>query len=251
MSPSQAAIEKYISPEETPDMRQGYVIQIQHPEINVLEKQIIARIGQCVLTAPSANAFDFMPENFKEGVFKIGRKIAYFGDGYEKKEKMYDRNVWVIPRMDENFIIDEKMGYTTGYDSNFTIFAKTRDYALKAAEKAIKEIKTVDGVVNIGVNGIIATASKKGAHKYSFLRASLYEKNYPSIREQVSDTEVPEGAKAAYEIVTIGIDFDLVKEAMRRGVIAAKDSPGVLAITAANYGGTLGDKKIYLRELIE
>jgi len=42
----------------------------------------------------------------------------------------------------------------------------------------------------------------------------------------------------------------LVKEAFRRGVLAAKESKGVLAITASNYGGELGDRKIYLMDVI-
>ncbi|MHA1778782.1 MAG: formylmethanofuran--tetrahydromethanopterin N-formyltransferase, partial [Candidatus Heimdallarchaeaceae archaeon] len=234
MSPSQAAIERYITPENTPDNRPGYIIQIQHTDEKELEKQLIARLGQCVLTAPSANVFDAMIEQFKEGKYNIGRKLAYFGDGFEYKDNRFNRKVWVVPRMDEDFVIEENIWFTTGYDSNFTLFADSRENAIRAAENAISAIRSVEGVITIGVNGIIATASKKGSKKYKFLRASVQEKVYPSLKSKIANSDVPENAKAAYEIVPIGLSFELVKEAFRRGVLAAKESKGVLAITASN-----------------
>jgi len=46
-----------------------------------------------------------------------------------------------------------------------------------------------------------------------------------------------------------GVSLDAVKEAMKVGIDAAREVDGVLRISAGNYGGKLGEYKIYLKEL--
>ena len=53
-----------------------------------------------------------------------------------------------------------------------------------------------------------------------------------------------------YEIVANGISLDAVKESMGDGIAAATKIPGVLRISARNYGGKLGKYKINLSELV-
>ncbi|NOY10481.1 MAG: formylmethanofuran--tetrahydromethanopterin N-formyltransferase, partial [Archaeoglobi archaeon] len=55
--------------------------------------------------------------------------------------------------------------------------------------------------------------------------------------------------KAIYEIVINGISIEAVKEATRVGIEAATKIPGVVKITAGNYGGKLGKHLIHLNEL--
>jgi formylmethanofuran--tetrahydromethanopterin N-formyltransferase len=38
---------------------------------------------------------------------------------------------------------------------------------------------------------------------------------------------------------------------MKQGVIAAAKEPGVIRISAGNYGGKLGPYKVFLKEVIE
>ncbi|KYH39883.1 MAG: formylmethanofuran--tetrahydromethanopterin formyltransferase [Candidatus Bathyarchaeota archaeon B63] len=52
------------------------------------------------------------------------------------------------------------------------------------------------------------------------------------------------------EIVINGVTLDAVKEAMKAGIEAASQVEGVVGISAGNYGGKLGDYKIFLRELL-
>jgi len=51
------------------------------------------------------------------------------------------------------------------------------------------------------------------------------------------------------EIVINGVSLEAVKGAMRAGIEAALEVEGVTGISAGNYGGKLGEYKIFLREL--
>lgn len=250
MSPAESAIERIINPLKTPDHRIGYVIQIHHFRIKELEHQVLARIGQSVLTAPTANAYDWIPQKEVLGKFKMGRKIAYFGDGYEYKTRKFGRDVWIVPRMDIPFIIDDEISYTRSYSGNFTIFAKSSEAAYKAATNAVKAIREVEGVVTMGTMGIIASASKAGSEKYKFLKASANLEIYPMMKQKYVSSRVPKDGKYAYEIVTSAINFDLLKEGMRRGIRSALEDKNVVLITASNFEGKLGKKKIWIREIM-
>jgi len=47
-----------------------------------------------------------------------------------------------------------------------------------------------------------------------------------------------------------GLDLESVKKAMSEGVKAAIRVPGVVKISAGNYGGKLGPYKVYLKEIL-
>ena len=61
---------------------------------------------------------------------------------------------------------------------------------------------------------------------------------------------LPEGANAVYEIVIDGLDLPAVEEATRVGIRAAC-LPGVLRISAGNYGGKLGPFHLHLHKLLQ
>ncbi|WP_290902905.1 formylmethanofuran--tetrahydromethanopterin N-formyltransferase [Ferroglobus sp.] len=248
MCPAEAGIEKKALPSETPDGRPGYYIQICHMSKKGLEEQLLARLGQCVLTAPTTAVFNGLPD--AEEKFDTGNKLRFFGDGYEKQLDLYGRKMWAVPMMEGDFLIENEIGYVNGIaGGNFFIFGETQPSALAAAKAAVDAIFEVEGVITPFPGGIVASGSKVGANKYKFLKASTNEKFAPSIREQVPDTQIPEGVKAVYEIVINGISVDAVKEAMKVGIEAATKIPGVVKITAGNYGGKLGKHLIYLNEL--
>jgi formylmethanofuran--tetrahydromethanopterin N-formyltransferase len=64
-------------------------------------------------------------------------------------------------------------------------------------------------------------------------------------------SELPPEAGAVYEIVIDGLSEAVVREAMRAGLHAACATPGVVRVTAGNYGGKLGPYHFQLRELVE
>jgi len=61
---------------------------------------------------------------------------------------------------------------------------------------------------------------------------------------------VPEGVRYIPEIVINGVTIESVKEAMKAGIGVVLNVDGVVRISAGNYGGKLGEFKIYLRELL-
>ena len=64
------------------------------------------------------------------------------------------------------------------------------------------------------------------------------------------DSKVPANVKALYEIVIDGVNEAAVRNAMAVGLKAATKIPGVVFISAGNYGGTLGPVQIYLKDLL-
>ena len=96
--------------------------------------------------------------------------------------------------------------------------------------------------------GVVRSGSKVGS-KYKSLKASTNEAYCPTLRGLVK-TELPDGANAVYEIVIDGLDLAAVGTAMKVGIVAACH-PGVLRITAGNYGGKLGPHHFHLHELLK
>ena len=54
MAPAEAGIEYIMSPDETPDGRPGVRVVFAVGSKKKLEPQLLARLGQCVLTSPTA-----------------------------------------------------------------------------------------------------------------------------------------------------------------------------------------------------
>ncbi len=132
---------------------------------------------------------------------------------------------------------------------NFLIMGENQMSALVAAEAAVDAIADVPGVITPFPGGVVSSGSKVGSNKYKFMGASTNEAFCPTIREKVDSTEVPEGVGAIYEIVIDGVDEPAVKAAMAAGVKASCMVPGIVKISAGNYGGSLGPFKFQLHEL--
>jgi formylmethanofuran--tetrahydromethanopterin N-formyltransferase len=250
MSPAEAAIEKIVSPEDTLDGRPGVIIQIAHTKKKKLAKQLLTRLGQCVLTCPTTAAFCAMDEY--DELFKTGANLRYFGDGFEEKVEMYGRTLWKIPVMEGEFLIDSEFGAKKGVaGGNLLLIGDDPDKTLQATEAAIKAIEAVDFTVTPFPGGICRSGSKVGSLKYSkFMIASTNHKFCPTLIEKVDDTELPVNAKSVLEIVINGLTTEAVSKAMSEAIKAAVKVPGLIKITAANYGGELGQFQFHLKDLI-
>ncbi len=244
--PCEAGIEKFMPPSETPDHRPGYSILICCGK-KALKEQVLERVSECILTAPTTAVF-----NGKAGSEEIiPIKLHFFGDGYESKIEVGGIQCWSIPIMGGDFIVEEEIGAVKGVaGGNFLIMGDSQMSALMAAQAAVDAIKGVPGCITPFPGGVVSSGSKVGSKKYKFMGASTNEKFCPTIREKVPDTEIPENVKAVYEIVIDGVDEASVKEAMKAGVQAACRVPGVVKITAGNYGGNLGPFKFFLKDCI-
>ncbi|HJJ55402.1 MAG TPA: formylmethanofuran--tetrahydromethanopterin N-formyltransferase [Methanocorpusculum sp.] len=244
--PCEAGIEKYMSATETPDKRPGYSILICCGK-KALKEQVLERVSECVLTAPTTAVF-----NGKVGSDEIiPIKLHFFGDGYESKVDVGGIQCWSIPIMGGDFVVEEEIGAVKGVaGGNFLIMGESQMSALIAAESAVNAISEVTGTITPFPGGVVSSGSKVGSKKYKFMGASTNEKFCPSISKNVPDTEIPAGVKAVYEIVIDGVNESSVKAAMKAGVQAACRVPGVIKITAGNYGGNLGPFKFYLKDCI-
>lgn len=248
MSPAEAGIERFASPSETPDGRPGVYIHIYHNTGFGLKDQLIRRVGQCILTCPTTAAFDGLAGRGVKRL-KIGGSLRYFGDGFQKKDKVGDRVVWRIPVMEGEFIIEHRFGVKLGVaGGNFLILAESQKAGLEAAEKAVEAINGVEEVVLPFPGGICRSGSKVGSMKYK-LPASTNHLYCPVLKDTVKETLVPENVNSVYEIVINGLTLKAVREAMKAGIKAAMQVPGIVKISAANFGGKLGPYKIYLKTL--
>ena len=250
MCPAEAGIERSATPDETPDGRPGVYIQICTPSFKTLEEQLLARLGQCTLTCPTTAVFNGLPDAEKQ--FNVGFKLKFFGDGFESAEEIYGRKMMRIPLMEGDFLVEESFGACDGVaGGNFFILAKEQMSALVAAENAVAAIERLEGSITPFPGGVVASGSKPGSAKYKFMRATTNEKFCPTLRDKIEDSQIPEGVNSVYEIVINGINEDAVRKAMRAGILAAVKVPGVVKITAGNYGGKLGKYQIPLHEVLK
>jgi formylmethanofuran--tetrahydromethanopterin N-formyltransferase len=65
----------------------------------------------------------------------------------------------------------------------------------------------------------------------------------------VTQTQLPDGVNAVYELVIDGLDIEAVRQAMRVGIRAACQD-GIRMISAGNYQGKLGQHHLALHELL-
>ena len=97
----------------------------------------------------------------------------------------------------------------------------------------------------------VCSAGSKPETRYPEIGPTTNHPYCPTLKGKIPDSKVPVHVNSIPEIVINGISLEAVKRAMKAAIYAAKDSDGVLRISAGNYGGKLGKHKIYLRELVE
>ncbi|MCA9123242.1 MAG: formylmethanofuran--tetrahydromethanopterin N-formyltransferase [Planctomycetaceae bacterium] len=254
MCDCEAGVDRFVGPGgdgslDTPDGRPGAVVQFHVPRfrkdrVRALEKAMLTRISQNVLTCPTTACFNLLAS---DDYFKLGRKIAYFGDGYEKVEQRNGRDMWVLPTMGGEFTIDRRFGYADGImGGNLWFMGASEEAAIEAAEAAAHAVDATPGVITTFPGGVAASASKAGS-KYKFLFASTYDKFCPTLKQQLGEASgVPEGVRSIMEIIINGRDLATVAEATYNAIDACLDTPGLVKVSAGNYNGRLGKSFIYL-----
>ena len=248
MAPAEAAMERSVPSDQTPDKRPGAFVQIYNRDRFSLKHQLMERIGQCVMTCPTTSAFNGL---LGKRVLRVGSSLRYFGDGFQKKTMVADRKCWKIPVMEGNFIVEDGFGAMEGVaGGNFMIFAENQPAGLKAAEAAADAIRArAPDVIMPFPGGVCRSGSKAGSLKYK-MKASTNHPYCPTLRTLVPDSVVPENVNCVYEIVMNGLSLDAVKNGMKQGVLAAATVPGVVKISSGNYGGKLGPFKAFLKDAI-
>jgi formylmethanofuran--tetrahydromethanopterin N-formyltransferase len=234
----------------TPDGRPGAIVQFHVPRfrkdrVEALERVLLVRISQNVLTCATCSCFNVAET---ENYFKLGRKVSFFGDGYQYRDERFGRQVWVIPILGGEFIIERRFCWRDGLmGGNLWFMGRDVDSALLAAERAAAAAQAIPGVILPFPGGVAASGSKAGS-KYKFLFASTYAEYCPTLREKLgSQTRAPVGVGSVMEIIINGVDLPTIANATQAAIAAAVDTPGLLRISAGNYGGRLGKNFVYLQ----
>ena len=243
---AESGVERYLSADETPDGRPGVAVLVFGFSADALTKSVPNRVGQCVMTCPSTAVFDGLPASEKR--VPLGKHIRFFGDGYQKSKQIGGRRYWRIPVMDGEFLVQESLGVSKGVGGG-NIILQTIDQpsGLAAARRGTEAIGVLPGVITPFPGGVARSGSKVGS-RYKTLKASTADAFCPTLRGRV-ETKLHPDANCAYEIVIDGVDDAAVGAAMS-AALRAVAGPGVVSISAGNYGGKLGKFHYHLRKLL-
>ncbi len=243
---AEAGLERLLSVDETPDGRPGAAILLVGFSKETLAPAVANRVGQCIMTCPTTAVFDGLP--LAEERMPLGKQIRYFGDGYQKSKQLNGRRYWRIPVMDGEFLVQESIGIEKGIGGgNLILQSDGRENGLSAVRRAMEAIAPLPGVIAPFPGGVARSGSKIGS-RYKKLKASTADAYCPTLRGRV-ETKLVEGANCCYEIVLDGSEEESIGRALAQGMRAAA-GPGLLAITAGNYGGKLGKFHFHLHELL-
>ncbi len=244
--PCEAGIECEIPARETPDGRPGVSILICAEKKN-MKANVAARVSQCVLPAPTAGAFDGLPD----AASRFGIRMHYFGDRYEERCVVGGRQCWKIPVMEGDYIGEERFGTVKGIaGGNFLVMGRDSKSALAAAVAGAGAIRGMKGIIMSFAGGIVKSGSKVASKNYRFpMPASTNHMFCPTLKGKIADSLVPDGVGSIYEIVINGIDEATMNNALKAGILAAAGTGKASHIGASNFDGKLGQHRFFLHGL--
>lgn len=247
---AEGGVELWLSPQETPDGRLGAICQIWVQKskkfLDVLMREMGKRIRQGILVVPTTRVFNATDS---ETTFDAEINVGRCGDGYEWEDEMWGRKVIRVPIMFGEFIIERYIGYAEGIaGGNIWYFCESEEAALEAGEAAVEALKKIEGVIT---SFDICSAGSKPETKYPEMGPSTNHYFCPTLKGKIPDSKVPDGVKSIPEIVINGITRGAVEKAMYVCMDVVSKIDGVVRISAGNYGGKLGQHKIYLKDIIE
>ena len=252
----EGGIEKWLNKQETPDGRSGAVLQfwggidenkLLEEAVKQFEAELSFRIRQDILVKPFTAVFDALPK--ADGKMGMMMRVGHCGDGFEWEERLYGRNMIVVPLMVSNFLIEHELGYARGVmGANFWFMCKTKRAVMEAGNKALDAISQVKGII---APFDICSAGSKPETKFPLIGPTTNHPYCSTLKTRLGqESKVPKGVKYIPEIVINGTTMEAVKKAMKAGIQSATQVDGVVKISAGNYGGKLGKYKICLKELL-
>jgi formylmethanofuran--tetrahydromethanopterin N-formyltransferase len=245
----EAGIEGELAPDATPDGRPGVSVLLFGFDADGLAARLLDRVGQTVLTCATTACFDGLPGASDR--VNVGALLRHFGDRYQSSKFLDGRRYWRIPVMEGEFLVQEAFGIQKAIGGgNFLILGATQPGALEAAEAAVASMRGIGGVILPFPGGVVRSGSKVGAKHYKKMIASTNDAYCPTLRGRGDvQSELPDGVNSVLEIVVDGLSREAIERAMRAGIDAAC-RPGVIAITAGNYGGKLGKHHFHLHQIL-
>ena len=245
----EAGIERELDSAETPDGRPGVSVLLFAMGSAVLMKQLETRMGQCVLTCPTAAAFSGIEGGDR---INLGKNLRFFGDGFQISKQFGGKRYWRVPGMDGEFLTEEKTGMVRAVGGgNFLVLAESQPQALAACEAAIEAMRKVPNVIMPFPGGVVRSGSKVGS-KYKALIASTNDAFCPTLKG-ITHTDLSPEIESVMEIVIDGLTDVDIRKATRAGIAAVCElgaANGIKRISAGNYGGKLGQFQFHLREIM-
>ncbi len=252
---TEGGIERWLSKQETPDGREGVILQFWgaidenkplKDSVRKFEKELSFRVRQDILVKPFTAIYDALDD--PRGKMDMMEHVGHCGDGFEWTEKRSERNMIVVPLMVSNFLIEKELGYARGVmGANLWFMCRTKHAVMEAGKKALDAIHKVSGVVT---PFDICSAGSKPETKFPLIGPTTNHPYCATLKPTLgTESKVPAGVKYIPEIVINGTTMEIVKKAMKRGVQAAAEVDGVARISSGNYGGKLGKYKIALKDL--
>ncbi len=245
----EAGIEGELPADQTPDGRPGVSVLLFAMGSKVLMQQLETRMGQCVLTCPTAAAFAGISS---DEPINLGKNLRFFGDGYQTSKLIGGKRYWRIPVMDGEFLCEESTGMVRAIGGgNFLILTSSQSAALAAAEVAVAAMKKLPNIIMPFPGGVVRSGSKVGS-RYQSMFASTNDAFCPTLKG-VTQTELSADIESVMEIVIDGLSFDDIALAMQTGITAIcalGTGSGVKRISAGNYGGKLGPHHFKLHAIM-
>jgi formylmethanofuran--tetrahydromethanopterin N-formyltransferase len=249
---TEGGIEQWLPPNRAPDGRMGAILQYYGrydpiaPEksLDRFNRELSYRIRQSILVVPTTavyNAYD------SEQKIDMMDRVGHCGDGYETEIMYKDRKIISVPLMMGDFYIERYLGVGQGImGGNIWILCRNEDAALEAGHKAVAAVMTIPYAVSIFD---ICSAGSKPETKFPEIGPTTNHYWCPTLRGKIPDSQVPNDVNCIPEIVINGTTLEAVKKAMKAAAEAVRTVQGVAKVSAGNYGGKLGQYKIYLKEL--
>lgn len=235
-----SGIERAALPQETPDGRPGvFVACAMVPAARQdMAKELELRVALASLV-PTVTVFDAMVAGVPFDVVNIHEAYKMSEErwkGYDFERKLGDRTLAVVPTTTGEFVYEKAYKVSTsGTDGHFVCFAENAPSVVAAISAANKALEGVDGVCPMGYG----------------LEQVFRELDYiPSLRDSIEDSKVPEGVNSILNLLVFGASPDVMRKAMAVSLAAAAQVPGVVALTAMNFGGQFGRHQYHLRELL-
>lgn len=256
---AEAGVEQDLDPSQTPDGRPGVAVLFFSRRVGGLCQAVANRVGQCIMTCPTTAVFDGLDsvppghptapsDTDTPTTVPLGDVIGPFGDGHEEQIELYGRRCVRVPVMDGWFVTEAMAQSVRAVGGgNFLIGGRDQAAALAAATRAVEAIAPLSGVVTPFPGGVVRSGSKVGS-RTGGLPASTNDAYCPTLRDKAA-SKLRAGVGCVYEIVIDGLDHGVVAGAMRAGITAACGD-GVVAITAGNYNGRLGEVRFPLHEVM-
>ena len=246
----EAGIDRAAAAKETPDGRPGVRVLLFAVSTAELQKQLQARVAQCVLTSPGSACYAGLDG---EEALRLGNALRYFGDGWQISKRLGAKRFWRLPVMDGEFVCEATTGLTKQAvgGGNLLIMGRTAGTTQAAAEAAAAAIAAVPDVIAPFPGGIVRSGSKVGS-KYKGVVASTNDAYCPTLRGAVK-TALDDDVGAVLEIVIDGLTSAAVAAAMRAGlgaIVRLGPKRGAVRVGAGNYGGKLGPHHYHLRDLL-